>query len=117
MRPFCNVDLLVKVVNPLTPERTLKELSEAHRRCEDVNQMTEGYAKALQDTRASLANGKCFLEMTALVVRFIRNTSIPIYSCSYPFSLSFGRSATSCKYKQGVSKHQNGRKYDLSDLE
>ncbi|KAB5546665.1 hypothetical protein PHYPO_G00074640 [Pangasianodon hypophthalmus] len=47
------------VVNPLTPERTLKELNEAHRRCEDVKLITEGYVKALQDSRASLANDVC----------------------------------------------------------
>lgn len=69
------MDLLVKVVNPLTPERTLKELNEAHRQCEDVKQITEGYVKALQDSRASLANGKCFLQMTTLVIHFIRNTT------------------------------------------
>lgn len=61
MTPFCNVILLVKVVNPLTPERTLQELNEAHRQCEDLKQITEAYVKALQDSRASLANGKCFL--------------------------------------------------------
>lgn len=55
------MDLLVKLVNPLTPERTLKELDEAHRRCEDVKQMTKGYVEALQDSTASPAKGKWFL--------------------------------------------------------
>lgn len=60
-------NLLVKVVNPLTPERTLKELTEAHRRCEDIKQITAGYVKALQDSRASLANGKCFLPTSPII--------------------------------------------------
>ncbi|XP_053499800.1 protein sel-1 homolog 3 [Ictalurus furcatus] len=47
------------VVNPLTPERTLQELNEAHRHCEDLKQITEAYVKALQDSRASLANDVC----------------------------------------------------------
>ncbi|KAI5096113.1 protein sel-1-like 3-like [Silurus meridionalis] len=47
------------VVNPLTPERTLKELNEAHRRCEDIKQISEGYVKALQDSKAALANDVC----------------------------------------------------------
>ncbi|KAK3546865.1 hypothetical protein QTP86_003749 [Hemibagrus guttatus] len=44
------------VVNPLSPERTLMELNEAHRRCEDVKQITEHYVTALQDGRARLTN-------------------------------------------------------------
>lgn len=49
----------MKVVNPLNPKRTLTELDEAHRRCEDIKQTTEHYITALQDGRASLTNGKC----------------------------------------------------------
>ncbi|KAI5609201.1 protein sel-1-like 3-like [Silurus asotus] len=47
------------VVNPLTPERTLKELNEAHRRCEDIKQISEGYVKAMQDSKAALPNDVC----------------------------------------------------------
>lgn len=75
------MDSLVKVLNPLTPERTLQELNEAHRRCEDLNQIADGYVKALQDGRAGLANGKpfffFFLQTITLIVLSIRNTTTP----------------------------------------
>ncbi|KAK7131852.1 hypothetical protein R3I93_018421 [Phoxinus phoxinus] len=40
-----------KVINPLSPVRTLNELDRLHRRCEEMQQVTEHYLQALRQSR------------------------------------------------------------------
>ncbi|KAM9431987.1 protein sel-1 homolog 3 [Clarias gariepinus] len=69
-----------KLVNPLTPERTLKELDEAHRRCEDVKQMTKGYVEALQDSTASPAKDVCLSYYEQLRRTFVQTRCVQTWS-------------------------------------
>ncbi|KAF5894686.1 protein sel-1 3-like, partial [Clarias magur] len=69
-----------KLVNPLTPARTLKELDEAHRRCEDVQQMTKCYVKALQDSTASLTKDVCLSYYEQLRRTFVQTSCMQTWS-------------------------------------
>ncbi|XP_062872157.1 protein sel-1 homolog 3 [Trichomycterus rosablanca] len=48
-----------QVVNPLSQLNLMKQLGETHRRCEEMNQITEGYVNAIQISRASTAHDVC----------------------------------------------------------
>ncbi|KAK3518806.1 hypothetical protein QTP70_014882, partial [Hemibagrus guttatus] len=77
------------VVNPLSPERTLMELNEAHRRCEDVKQITEHYVTALQDGRARLTNDVCVSHYEQLRRTFVQTRCMQTWSWENQIKYSF----------------------------
>ncbi|XP_026854424.2 protein sel-1 homolog 3 isoform X1 [Electrophorus electricus] len=48
-----------KVVNPLSPSRTLSELDRVHRECEETREITDRYLRAVRESRARPANDSC----------------------------------------------------------
>ncbi|KAG9269234.1 hypothetical protein AMEX_G16239 [Astyanax mexicanus] len=48
-----------KVVNPLSPLRTLNLLDEAHTECDEIRQITEDYIQALLDSQATSPDDVC----------------------------------------------------------
>ncbi|XP_060750705.1 protein sel-1 homolog 3 [Tachysurus vachellii] len=77
------------VVNPLTPERMLTGLSEAHRWCEDVKQITKDYVTALQDNRASLVDDVCVSHYEQLRRTFVQTRCIQTWSWEHQLKYSF----------------------------
>ncbi|XP_047663310.1 protein sel-1 homolog 3 [Tachysurus fulvidraco] len=77
------------VVNPLTPERMLTKLDQAHRWCEDVKQITKDYVTALQDNSASLVDDVCVPRYEQLRRTFVQTRCMQTWSWEHQLKYSF----------------------------